>query len=198
MTKPTSDFTRPYRLKLRCFKAHGNWVFAVAFSCDGRHVASGSDTGTVCLWDVASGTAHCQEGHDGHVYGVAFSSNGRHIVSGSQDYTLRLWDVAGILSGPGGRTLRRWEAASISRALEGHDGSVNGVAFSPDSRHVISGSNDSALRLWDVASGVLRVLEGHDRGVLSVAFSPDGRHLVSGSGDCTLRLWDEASGPRTS
>src|SRR5262245_33486505 len=148
--KRTSGLTAPQRLQLRSIEGHNDWVFAVAFSCDGHHVVSGSHYGTVCLSEVVSGTSHFLEGHDGHVNGVAFSSNGRHIVSGSEDHTLRLWDVASILSGSGGRTLRRWEVASVSRALEGHDGYVNSVAFSPDGRHAVSGSADRTLRLWDV------------------------------------------------
>jgi WD40 repeat protein len=172
MSMPTPGF-----LQVRGFQGHGNWVFAVAFSRDGRHVVSGSDIGTLCLWDLKSGTSRVLEGHDGWVHAVAFSPDGRHIVSGPEDYTLRLWDVASILSCSGDRTLRRWEVSGVSRALEGHGSHVNAVAFSPDGRHILSGSADRTLRLWDVASGASRVLEGHDGWVYAVAFSPMGATL---------------------
>ncbi|MDS4014332.1 MAG: hypothetical protein RKP46_08240, partial [Candidatus Accumulibacter sp.] len=73
---------------------------------------------------------------------------------------------------------------------------VTSVAFSPDGRRIVSGSDDNTLRLWDAATGAAigEPLRGHTERVASVAFSPDGRRIVSGSGDKTLRLWDAATG----
>ena len=79
------------------------------------------------------------------------------------------------------------------RTFTGHSSLVNSVAFSPDGRTALSGSWDSWVKLWDVATGKeLRTFRGHTHAVYSVAFSPDGRNALSGGSDGTLKLWDLA------
>ena len=80
--------------------------------------------------------------------------------------------------------------------LQGHTEWVNSVAFSPDGRHIVSGSEDQTIQVWDAQTGgqVGNPLQGHTKLVKSVAFSPDGRHIVSCSWDQTIRVWDTQTG----
>ncbi|KAF4448241.1 nwd1 protein [Fusarium austroafricanum] len=81
------------------------------------------------------------------------------------------------------------------QTLEGHDSSVNSVAFSADGQRLASGSGDKTVKIWDTATGAcLQTLEGHDNSVSSVAFSADGQRLASGSFDKTVKIWDAATG----
>ena len=97
------------------------------------------------------------------------------------------------------RTIRIWNAetgTSIGNSLEGHTDRVWSVVYSPDGRHIISGTKDCTIRIWDAETGtaVGNPLEGHTDRVWSVAYSPDGQHIISGSADRTIRIWDADTG----
>ncbi|MGE5656374.1 MAG: NB-ARC domain-containing protein [Actinomycetota bacterium] len=198
-------------------------ILSVAFSPDGKFLATGDTNGEVRLWLVADSTLlKIYKGHAGWVYSVTFSPNGNLLCSGSSDCTVKIWQVATgnclktlsthhqrvrsvafspdgqrIASGSSDRTVRLWEVENdySEQIFSGHNEYVWSVSFSPDGTQLASASEDRTIKLWDIRTGVcLQTLTGHTSWVRTLAFSPDGKLLASGSGDRTVKLWDVRTG----
>ena len=164
----------------RTLTGHAGTVWDVAFSPDGRLLATTDFSATIRVWDTATGRfLHVLTGHGEWVSRVAFSPDGQLLATASTDNTARVWDTAT------GRFLQ---------VLTGHTSEVRDVAFSPDGRLLATASWDNTARVWDTATGrFLYTLTGHTISVGDAAFSPDGRLLATTGGN-TVRVWDTATG----
>src|SRR6266581_2045960 len=165
------------------YRGHSGPVTSVAWSPDGKHIASASVDRTVQVWDALHGgrALVTHSGYSAPVKSVAWSPSGTRIVAGSRDGTVRLWDATN-----GGRALLTYN---------GHSDAVNVVAWSPDGTRIASASDDHTVQVWDPTSGItLITYNGHSDIVNPVAWSPDSKGIASGSWDYTVQVWDPTSG----
>jgi RNA polymerase sigma factor (sigma-70 family) len=167
-------------------------IFALAYSPDGKTLASAGRGAIIQLWDPARGKEIFRGGDGAEMWieTVAFSPDGKTVASAGRDNTIVLWE-AGT-----GKFLRRI-AGAAPKARPGalFNEKVWSLAFSPDGKTLASGSGDASIYLWDPATGKqIGRIDGHKHWVRSVAFSPDGKTLASGSQDKSVRLWDPATG----
>src|SRR6266700_6115493 len=165
------------------WQAHTDTVRALAFSPDGRTLATGSWDGTIKLWDIESGALLWTSWFTDNIESLAFAPDGRTLASGGDDATVRLWDA---------------HRGTHLQTLTGQSGPVFALAWSPDGRLLASGGFDTHIRLWELSGGQpgtgVQIRTVHTHFVVGLAFAPYGTQLASGSCDDTVRLWDVASG----
>ncbi|MFD9716169.1 AAA family ATPase [Streptomyces sp. NPDC059076] len=202
---------------------HTDTVRHIAWSRDGRRLATASRDTTARVFDARSGRSSLVLSSDGvMVESVAWSPDGVLLATVGRDRVVRLWNAesgeqTGLLTGatdicrqvawsPDGHhiaasskdgVVRVWEAVSrdLVRELRGHGDDVWGVAWAPESTRLASASHDRTAMVWDLATGTaVATLSGHSDFVEGVAWSPDGSSVATGSGDHTARIWNAVTG----
>ncbi len=199
--------------------SHGGAVHAVAFSPDGRMLATASADLSVRLWDVAKGGLLCSPiRHEKTVRAIAFSPDGRILATASDDGAMRQWDamtgavvgtaslhgaaVTGVCfradglriatgSASGAHCLWATATGLAIGEPEAEGALIMAIAFSPDGRRLALAGDDGLVRIRETEKGMLvGEMLRHDAPVIALAFSADGQRLVSGCMDGRVRLWD--------
>ena len=163
----------PYEKSHATLKGHTKKINVLAFTPNGKMIASGSDDGTIRVWDTGTGTQMLNI-PSRKTDSLAFSEDGK-ILASSDPVNIQLWDVG---------------TGTQLKSLKAKNDSVTVLAFSTDSDVLACGNRDGIIRLWDLSNGnELTTFKGHVDRINALSFSPDGKMLASGSTDGAIFLW---------
>ena len=202
------------------FKKHNDAVKAIAFSDDGKYLASGGEDKVIYIWNYLTGEVVYSIADNYYPPGyLQFARDNKLLASSGPDvkiidfdgtligafggYTTHIWSFDynarsdRLIAGSYSKNVNIWNFSSraLEAGLEGHDKSVLAVCFSPDGKYAVTGSLDRTVRVWDADSAKeLKKLERHSDNILAVKFHPSGKYFASASLDKTIRLWDPDSG----
>jgi len=173
------DALRPLAEPLHVLDGHTQFVQALAFSPDGAWLATGSEDGTLRIWDVRGDFActHVASDHDSAINCVAFTADGKQLLTASDDHTVKLWSVP---------------AFEFVATLHGHSDFVSKVCPAGPGRAVSSG-RDGTLRVWDLETAEQLAVMEHGNWVTALAASRDGRFAIASSDRNVMRIWDLAN-----
>jgi WD40 repeat protein len=196
------------------FRKHNGPVKALAFSKDGRWVATGGEDKRICLWDVQTGELVGAIENQAAVRALEFTGKGEMLAACGRDirlidrtgrlirtfsgYTTDIWSIGyhegtkRITAGSYAKSIRVWdvETGKPTITLEGHEKSCLPVSYNRSGDRIASGSLDMSLRLWDAVSGNQQhKMELHSENIFAVCFHPSGKYVASASADKTIRLW---------
>ncbi|XP_071120489.1 TAF5-like RNA polymerase II p300/CBP-associated factor-associated factor 65 kDa subunit 5L [Mytilus edulis] len=162
-------------------KAHNGAVYKTCFFNQLPYLLSGSEDGSVRLWDLDSFTNKvCYKGHNYPVWDIDISNSNDYFTSCSQDRTAKLWTTDRIYP---------------LRSFVGHTADIDCVKFHPNSNYIATGSSDRTVRLWSLQDGKsVRLMQGHRGTILALAFSQNGQYLASAGDDRRIRVWDLNTG----
>ncbi len=178
----------PIGTTLVTYRKHTGTIWAVAWSPDDVHIASGSTDGTVQIWNAMTGSQKSNNKSSFSILAVAWSPDGKRLASGGVDKIVHLWDL-----------MQQREILQYT----GHTDWINALSWSPDGRYIVSGGGDASgtgktpdftLHIWDTTTGRRQLTyKGHTINVNAIQWSPDGIYIAS-SGDDVVQVWEVKTG----
>jgi len=172
--------------RIRRLRGHTAFVNSCCPAKTGAGVVTGSDDGTIKIWDSRKRNFVHSLANKYQVTATCYGATEHQVITGGLDNVIKVWDLRN---------------QSIAFSLEGHTDTVTGLSLSPDGTHVLSNSMDNSVVMWDVKNyaGDRKVAtfkgaqHGFEKNLIKCAWTPDGKHVGCGSADRNVYVWNVAS-----